>query len=47
MTLAIIRKHDLTISASFKAHLRFEKTRGGYWAEIHDELLGVEDQREG
>lgn len=40
LTMTIIRKHDLGITEEFRKNLTYEKEKGGYWAEIHDELLG-------
>ena len=44
LALAVIRVHGLGLTATFRAHLRYERRRGGYWAGIHDELLGDEDE---
>jgi hypothetical protein len=40
MTMTIIRKHELGITQEFRKNLEYEKDKGGYWAEIHEELLG-------
>jgi hypothetical protein len=42
-TLAIIKAYDPKLTWGFRKHLQFEKTRGGYWAHIHDQLMPQEE----
>jgi hypothetical protein len=44
LALAITRLYRLEPTEMAKRNLRYQRGKGGYWAKIHDELLGEEEE---
>ena len=44
LALAITRIYELEPTELAKRNLKYQKDKGGYWAKIHDELLGKEEK---